>query len=130
MEIDPCRPKTMDSAMRQMMLHVEPVPSKYATKILAHRLQNNEKAGCQMSPCLNCQVVSFCCEDRQDALATASVEAALEGMVPWEAGNARYLMSAVGAKVGITLQYIAKTSLRRQNHNHTESEFGFLLGIG
>lgn len=58
------------------------------------------------------------------------MEAALEGMVPWEAGNARYLMSAVGAKVGITLQYIAKTSLRRQNHNHTESEFGFLLGIG
>jgi len=77
--------RTRKNDTKQMMLHVEPVPSKYATKILAHRLQNNEK----------------------DALATASVEAALEGMVPWEAGNARYLMSAVGAKVVMPESFVA-----------------------
>jgi hypothetical protein len=31
-------------------------------------------------------------------LEAAFEESALEGMVPWEAGNARYLMKAVGAK--------------------------------
>lgn len=107
------------------MLHVEPVPSKYATQILAHHLQNNEKVGCQMSPCLNCQVVSCC--DRQDALATASVEAALEGMVPWEAGNARYLMSAVGAKVGHNVAIRHSKTITTWSPNLDSESFGYWL---
>eukprot|EP00435_Cladocopium_sp_Y103_P051519 s1358_g16.t1 len=42
-----------------------------------------------------------------DAVAAAFEEAALEGMVPWEAGNARYLMKAVGAKVVIPEIFVA-----------------------
>ena len=35
----------------------------------------------------------------QEAMALATKEAALLGMVPWEAGNARYLEKVVGAKI-------------------------------
>lgn len=38
---------------------------------------------------------------RQEAAMAATLEdSGLQGMVPWEAGNARYLQTAVGAKVG------------------------------
>ena len=48
-------------------------------------------------------------------MAAAFEESALEGMVPWEAGNARYLMKAVGAK--------ARIASRRLSENRREEVF-------
>lgn len=78
--------RTRKEDQKQMLLHVESVADKRATKILAKHLQKSEK---------------------QDALEAAFEESALEGMVPWEAGNARYLMKAVGAKVVIPKIFVA-----------------------
>ena len=83
--------RSRPSDQKRMLLHVEPVESAEATRAMAKALAIRLAAQ----------------RPRHEVLRQAFRDGMLEGMVPWEAGNARYLVTAAGADV-VTPETVVK----------------------
>lgn len=95
------------SDRKRVLLHVEPVDSGDATRAMANRLAE-ENPG-------------------KEVLQQAFRDGMLEGMVPWEAGNARYLVTAAGADL-VTPETFVK-AMAGEEAQHFEVDWQLLLKL-